>query len=251
MPDELCRFQITGPSWAERAGMGELHAVLSPFATAKRNVFLHSTQLVAAKTALTLNRDIENPVIVDFGCGTGRWVRFFGRQGASVTGVDITLEMLSAARQYGQPESCVLMQIDGINIPLPDRSVDLVWCCGVLRFSLFVPDPVYREIAQEMYRVLKPGGFVVNIEMYVDNPPDVFTRDFEDAGFATSEMRIVQRYSGRFENYCLSPRLPRKLVEIGGKLCAAWRMRFDSASKETPGLRDYLFVWAKQKEGGK
>src|SRR5215471_1737493 len=246
MPDELSRFQITSPSWAERAELGELHSVLSPFASEKRNVFLHSTQLVAAKVALSLNRDKDNPVIIDFGCGTGRFVRFFGRRGASVTGVDITMEMLLAARRFGVPERCHLVEIDGINIPLPDQSVDMIWCCGVLRFSLLVPNPVYRDIAKEMYRVLKPGGFVVNIEMYVDNPPRAFTRDFEDAGFVTKDMRIVQRYSGRFENYCLSPRLPLGFVKMGGRLCAAWRLRFDSATKDSPGLRDYLFVWAKQ-----
>jgi len=245
MPDELSRFQTTGLSWAERAEMGELHAVLSPTTSEKRNVFLHSTQLVAAKVALALNRGKDNPVIVDFGCGNGRWVRFFGQRGALVAGMDITPEMLSAARRFGVPERCSLVETDGINIPLPDQSVDMVWVCGVLRFSLFVPDPVYRDIAGEMYRVLKPGGFVVNIEMYVDNPPNAFTRDFENAGFVTKEMRIVQRYSGRFENYCLSPRLPKAFVKMGGMLCAAWRLRFDSATKESPGLRDYLFVWAK------
>jgi ubiquinone/menaquinone biosynthesis C-methylase UbiE len=223
----------------------ELHAVLSPFTSEKRNAFLHSTQLAAANIALELNRGKIDPVIVDFGCGNGRWVRFFGRRGASVTGLDITPEMLSAARRIGIPEGCSLIETDGVNIPFPDRSVDMVWVCGVLRFSLFVPNPVYRDIADEMYRVLKPGGYVVNIEMYVDNPPGAFTSDFEDAGFVTKEMRIVQRYSGRFENYCLSPRWPLSLVKLGGKLCATWRLRFDSAAKNTPGLRDYLFVWAK------
>src|SRR5215831_17116913 len=114
MPDELSRFQITSPSWAERAELGELHSVLSPFASEKRNVFLHSTQLVAAKVALSLNRDKDNPVIVDFGCGTGRFVRFFGRRGASVTGGEITREMQEAASRFGGPKRCHWVKKNGL-----------------------------------------------------------------------------------------------------------------------------------------
>src|SRR5262249_19720107 len=122
MPDELSRFQITSPSWAERAELGELHSVLSPFASEKRNVFLHSTQLVAAKVALSLNRDKDNPVIVDFGSGTGRFVRFFGRRGASGAGADKLMGVVLAARRVGDAERWCVGGIDGVRIPPPDQS---------------------------------------------------------------------------------------------------------------------------------
>jgi SAM-dependent methyltransferase len=246
VPDELCRFQSTGPSWAERAEFGELKAVLDPGGSKAWNGFLHSTQLGAAKIALGLNHGEDKPVIVDFGCGVGRWVRFFGERGASVVGIDITPEMLREAKKIGLPKDCSLVLTDGINIPLPDQSVNMVWCCGVLRFSLFVPDPVYRDIAVEMYRVLKPGGVVVNIEMYVDNPPEVFSRDFEDVGFITNDARVLHRYGGRPERFFLSPRMPMRFTLMGGRLCSAFRLRFDSATRQAPGLRDYLFVWSKE-----
>jgi ubiquinone/menaquinone biosynthesis C-methylase UbiE len=243
MPDELTTFQTTGPSWADRANAGELKAVLSPTGSEARVRFLNAINIFAAKTVLTLNR--SKGVIVDFGCGTGRFVRFFAQHGYSVVGTEITEEMIDEATKIGIPQGTKLLLTDGIHIPLPDQSVDMIWCCGVLRFSLFVPEPVYQDIAKEMYRVLKPGGFAINVEMYVDNPPEIFTKDFEALGFRTKDVRVVHRYNGLLERISQLRFLPIKMVEFGGSLCAAYRYRFDSANRNTSGLRDYLFVWQK------
>lgn len=108
--------------------------------------------------------------------------------------------------------------------------------------------PVYREIAHEMYRVLKPGGFVVNVEMYVDSPPDVFRRDFQEAGFVTKNVRVLRRSEGRVERLCQwRPwrRLPPKLVVAAGTVCAALRFWLDDPRRQVSGFQDYLFVWLK------
>jgi ubiquinone/menaquinone biosynthesis C-methylase UbiE len=246
MPDELSTFQTKGPSWSERATAGELGAVLSPTGTEKRNRFLNGIQMTGAQKVLDLRSD--RGVMVDFGCGTGRFIRFFGQQGYSVVGTEITPEMISETERFGVPSGTQLFLTDGIHIPVPDRSVDVIWCCGVLRFSLLIPDPVYDQVAQEMYRVLKPGGLVTNIEMYVDMLPSVFTKDFENAGFVTADTRVLHRYSGFLER--LSQKLPMsaQMVEAAGKFCADYRYQFDSAAKNVPGLRDYLFVWEKSKD---
>jgi SAM-dependent methyltransferase len=243
MPDELSRFQITGPSWSERARAGELAAVLSPMSTDRRNRFLHSVNLLSARAARLLFG--PRRLILDFGCGTGRFTRFFGERGYRVIGTEITPEMLFEARRFGVPKRSVLLQTDGVRIPLEDSSVDVIWCCGVLRFSLLVPDPVYRDIADEMFRILKPGGKVVNVEMYVDSAPEVFLRDFEAAGFHTRFVRVVQRYRGRLEKYSQSRWLPVPLVQLAGQFSAGFRLFCDNAWRDYPGLRDYLFVWVK------
>lgn len=243
MPDELSRFQTTGQTWSERARLGELNAVLSPTGTERRNRFLHSVHLFGAKVALGMNPN--KGVLVDFGCGTGRFVRFFGKNGFLVIGTDITLGMLFAAKQFGLYKGSTLVQTDGISIPVDDQSVDMVWVCGVLRFSLFVPDPVYKEIAREMYRALRPDGLVVNLEVYVDTPPEAFTYDFEQVGFRTKDIRVLQRYDGRLERFFQSSALPLWCVDAGGKLCAALRFWFDHPKRRRPGLRDYLFAWSK------
>jgi ubiquinone/menaquinone biosynthesis C-methylase UbiE len=220
-----------------------LNAVLSPYGTPTRNRFLHAVNSYGARVAASLTPN--KGALVDFGCGTGRFVRFFGQRGYSVIGTEITPEMLTEAERLGLSKGSKLLHTDGVHIPVPDGSVDNVWVCGVLRMSLFVADPVYDKIAEEMYRVLKPGGLVINLEMYVDTPPDVFTKDFENAGFVTADIRVLQRYVGRPERFFQWPRLPLWCVDIGGRLSAALRYRFDDPRRPYPGLRDYLFVWRK------
>jgi SAM-dependent methyltransferase len=262
-------FETEGPTWGERASRGELSAVFSPDGADRRNLFCHTQSLYAADRALALTP--ERGVLLDFGCGTGRMLRYFGAHGWSVVGTEITPEMIDEARRHGLPKGASVHQTDGVAIPLPDASVDMVWVCGVLKYTLFEPGaicrggtgrsssgkqgglaedekpfaPVYRDVAREMYRVLRPGGWVVNNEVYVDAPPEAFTRDFEDIGFVTREVHVLQRYYEPFAKFLQSPYVPRWLVAALARLYAARRFHFDDPRRPVQGLRDYMFVWSK------
>jgi SAM-dependent methyltransferase len=273
MSFDLTKFNHRGMSWSDVAGEPELNAVLYRKGTERENLIMHSASLFGAIVALAYNRKERRGkgIILDFGCGVGRLSRFFGAKGWSVIGTEITAEMVAAARRFGLPKRSQLILTDGITIPLGDQSVDMIWVSGVLKYSLFAPGspcrvirlapeeinesvmsqsfvPVYRDIAQEMYRVLKPGGFVVNQEMWIDLPPDVFTPDFERAGFITKQVRVLRRYGGRLEEWCewhKERRLPPRVVLIAGQLCAALRFFFDNPRRATLGFSDYLFIWSK------
>jgi 2-polyprenyl-3-methyl-5-hydroxy-6-metoxy-1,4-benzoquinol methylase len=82
-------FMPSGATWVERAAMGELKAVISPTASDHGNVFHHAVHVFAASAALRQHPAART--ILDFGCGTGRFVRFFGGKGLNVIGTDITL----------------------------------------------------------------------------------------------------------------------------------------------------------------
>jgi ubiquinone/menaquinone biosynthesis C-methylase UbiE len=243
MPHEIGGFQTAGPSWAERAEAGELNAVISPTGPDRSNRFVHSTQLVVARIAAALT--LRSGVVIDFGCGTGRFLRYFGSKGYRMVGTEITLEMLRNARRFGVPSRTLLLRTDGVIIPAQANSVDLIWCCTVLRYSLLVTNPVYADIVREMYRVLKPGGRVVNLEMYVDNPPQTFVRDFEATGFRTRYVGVLHRWSGRLESGLQFPGIPNWFLPLAGKLCAAVRLLVDNPHRKAPGLRDYMFVFSK------
>jgi SAM-dependent methyltransferase len=204
-------------------------------------------------------------------------LRFFARSGRRVVGTDVTPEMLEACRRLGLPEGCTLLPTDGVSIPLADRSVDLAWASGVLKYTLFPPTakcrgggepdavvrggggqagapgaepfaPVYDQVAREMYRVVKPGGHVVNFEMYVDALPEVFLPDFRQAGFTLRTVRVLRRYQGLPERICQwrrQHRLPPGWVLGVGRLLAAARSALDNPNRRGRGLRDYLFVWSK------
>jgi ubiquinone/menaquinone biosynthesis C-methylase UbiE len=243
MPDELSRFQTTGKSWSERANLEELDAVLTASGNHRRNLLIHHTHLFAGRRALRLIPRCGD--IVDFGCGTGRFLRFFAPHCRSVTGTEVTPEMVEKAASLGLPSNCRVTLTDGVQIPVAPESIDLIWVCAVLRYSLNVPDPVYDRIAREMHRVLKPGGRVVNVEMYVDQPTTEFTRDFELAGFRTAARRIVNRHGGRVQRFLQSRRFPAQLLPAAARLVAMGHYHFDAVDCNRPGLRDYLFIWEK------
>lgn len=274
----------SGMSWDERADLGELNAVLYANGSERKNLMIHASSLAGAEFAARLvgRLPAKEKVLLDFGCGTGRMLRFFGGKGVRVIGTEITAGMIEAAKRFGVPEGTELYLTDGVSIPVNDGAVDAIWVSGVLKYSLFPPGspcrhgcalipgaegkegtngsvnldpgakavftPVYRDIAAEMYRVLKPGGIVVNVEMWVDSPPEVFTADFEQVGFVTKQARVLRRYLGLPERVCEwrdRIRLPRLCVIAAGKFCAKLRHRFDDPRRPGGGFRDYFFVWSK------
>jgi SAM-dependent methyltransferase len=267
----------SGTSWSLRAELDELSAVLDGGGSRRKNLMMHASSIYGAQMALKALGGMppRSARILDFGCGTGRMLRHFAPHVAKITGIDLTQEMLDAAARFGVPENSQVFRTDGISIPLPDEAVDLIWVSGVLKYSLFPPDapcrhkclidpgtptapqhgertsfsPVYRNIAAEMYRVLKPGGQVFNVEMWVDEPLDVFLPDFEAVGFRTRDVHVLRRYRGilerivEFQDWRIP--LPSRLVMALGMTCARWRYRYDNPQRSGGGFRDYLFVWDK------
>jgi SAM-dependent methyltransferase len=243
MPDEKSLFQTAGPSWSARAPLGGLDAVLAPGGSPRRNLFLHGINMFGAKCALKYFP--HDGTIVDFGCGTGRFTTFFASRQRRVLATEVTPEMLEQAKKECGESRCEFVLTDGISLPSLSASVDGIWCCSVLRYSLFVPNPAYDRIAKEMYRVLRPGAYVVNCEMYVDVPPSVFSRGFEDAGFETHNTFVLHRYGGRLERVLSHRLIPDRWITRSASLSALVRYSLDNPGRQVGGLRDYLFVWQK------
>jgi SAM-dependent methyltransferase len=243
MPDEKSLFQTAGPSWSERASLGGLNAVLAPGGSTRGNLFLQGIHILGAERAL--KHFPRDSAIIDFGCGTGRFTTFFAARQRRVLGTEVTPEMLERAKRECTEGSCEFALTDGVSLPCAPSSVDGVWCCGVLRYSLFVPNPAYDKIAKEMYRVLRPGAYVVNCEMYVDVPPGIFLKGFEDAGFETRNIDVLQRYGGRLERMLSHRRIPDRWITRSAFLSAFVRSHMDNPRRQVGGLRDYLFVWQK------
>jgi SAM-dependent methyltransferase len=243
MVDEKTRFHSVGLSWAERASLGGLEAVLSPTGPGRENLFLHAVHSFGAAQALSYFP--SDSVIVDFGCGNGRFAQYFASKGRDVLGTEITLEMALDARKRCPADKCGFILTNGVSMPVNDNSIGGIWCCGVLRYSLLVEDPCYADIATEMFRVLRPGGHVVNCEMYVDVAPKCFISDFEQAGFRTRRVLVLNRYYGRLESRLKNRFIPSSCLRRSAAICAWLRSRFDDPNRPIQGLRDYLFVWQK------
>ena len=93
--------------------------------------------------------------VLDVGCGPGWLSVQYARAGARVTSVDLSSVSLERCRSYFKHEGLEgkFVHSDCGRLPFRDATFDFVSASGVLHHT---PDP--RKGAQEVFRVLKPGG---------------------------------------------------------------------------------------------
>jgi demethylmenaquinone methyltransferase/2-methoxy-6-polyprenyl-1,4-benzoquinol methylase len=99
---------------------------------------------------------------LDVGCGVGLYALWLAEAVGSagqVVGIEPEAERVEAARALAgrlPPSRLEFRQGDGTAIPLPDRSVDWVWCGDVLHHIVET-----GRALREFRRVVRPGGRIV------------------------------------------------------------------------------------------
>ena len=103
----------------------------------------------------------SNDVVVDFGCGPGFITIPLAKVAGKAIGVDVSPRMLERADRYAKREqvSVELLQSDGTDLELTDKSIDLI-----LLNHVFHEIENKRGTLSEFLRVLKPSGRVAIIE---------------------------------------------------------------------------------------
>lgn len=96
--------------------------------------------------------------IIDLGIGTGLGSEPFRKAGLTVTGMDISEEMLEICRQKGFHGRLVCHDLTAIPFPFGDASFDHAVSTGVFQFFEDL-GPVFKEV----YRILRFGGVFVFI----------------------------------------------------------------------------------------
>lgn len=112
------------------------------------------------KTRLIEQADIQpGQRVLDLGCGTGTLAIMVKRAvpEAEVVGLDADPQMLQMARVKAARENIAVQFDQGMTfaLPYPDESIDRV-LSSLMIHHLKTPDK--DRTAQEVYRVLKPGG---------------------------------------------------------------------------------------------
>ncbi|HTT87353.1 MAG TPA: class I SAM-dependent methyltransferase [Acidimicrobiales bacterium] len=97
--------------------------------------------------------------VLELAPGHGRWTEYFVGNSASLTLVDLNVSCISVCKErFGSRPEVRFIVNDGHSLPVPDASIDLVWCFG--SFVHFVPSDVDAYLG-EFRRVLRPGGAFV------------------------------------------------------------------------------------------
>lgn len=139
---EIAKFDNVSQIWWDTKGeMGTLHTI-NPL----RTKFIMD------------NIATPNPRILDVGCGGGILSEALAKAGAQVTGIDLSLASLEAARQHAQAGG---LEIDYRAVPAEQiaaeqaGSFDAVTCMEMLEH---VPEP--QKVIAACARAVKPGGKV-------------------------------------------------------------------------------------------
>lgn len=129
------------------------------------------------------DKDISNYTVLDFGCGSGRYLKGFARifKKENLHGVDVDTTAIQVPDEEGfqvkalDPNKAVL--------PYPDAHFDFVFSSNVIEH---IPYDLYLTYVKEISRVLKTGG-----TLFVCAPNYPFKRlyDMKTALFAKGDER--------------------------------------------------------------
>lgn len=108
---------------------------------------------------------LKSLVIADIGCANGRMVPWVKKHGGSFVGVEPSAQLLAVAQKNYPQEVFHLGSV--LKLPLADQSVDVCLLNATLHH---LPTPVLSQAAQELRRVLKPGGLVLMVNWNLWQP---------------------------------------------------------------------------------
>lgn len=99
--------------------------------------------------------------VLDFGCGFGRFTsELAALVSEGATGVDATPALIEEAQRRATSDRATFVQARG-SLPFPDGHFDAIWVAYVL---IHVVGENKRRTAEELARVLKPGGLLFMTE---------------------------------------------------------------------------------------
>lgn len=116
--------------------------------------------------ACHLNPDVinENVRVLDFGCGSGRYMMGFLPciSAENLFGVDADATAVTIAQEAGL--QCLTLDPAVAKLDFPDQYFDIVFSSNVIEH---IPHKLYKIYLAEIHRVLKPGGlFAVGAPNY-------------------------------------------------------------------------------------
>jgi SAM-dependent methyltransferase len=127
---------------------------------------------------------MEDPFVVEAGCGVGAWVAFLSKNGVRrVVGVDNYAPALEELKRH--VPAGLVMESDVRDLPLANDSVDACISLGVVEH--FPDGPT--SLILEMFRVLRPGGYLFLTVPYYNLFRRLFIHPLR-AAFLSAKSRI-------------------------------------------------------------
>lgn len=141
--------------------------------------------------------DIKDKFVVDAGCGDLTVAKLLLSLGANVLAIDPDPVQAKLNREHDPIQGLDFVETGAELIPVEDQSVDGVF----FSYSLHhVPAELYPDVFEEVFRILRPDGFLYVIEP-TDCPLNDVMKNFhnEDAERAEAQRALQEIASPRFE----------------------------------------------------
>jgi SAM-dependent methyltransferase len=98
-------------------------------------------------------RDMEGEILIEPGCGGGRFTEQAASTGGTVLALDYSNAVDANYRLNGHRPNVLIVQGDLYHMPFPDEYADRIFCFGVIQHT---PNP--KDAFLSLRRHLKPGG---------------------------------------------------------------------------------------------
>lgn len=143
-----------------------------------------------------INSEMTGPdkIAADFGCGTGRWTKYFHSKVGAVAAIDPSEAIFVAGQLLKEVPNVHLYKASIDNLPFADNYFDVGFSLGVLHH---IPDT--QKAMDVCVRKVKPGGhFLVYLYYSLDNRGFLYKTLFF---FSNLIRRIVSKMPGGLKRF--------------------------------------------------
>ncbi len=114
-----------------------------------------SENTLKTKTSLA-SEDVKDKLLLDAGCGMGRFSDVVSRWGGEVVGVDLSTAVDAAYQNLGQRDNVNIIQANIYALPFKEETFDIIFSIGVLMTT-----PDCKKAFMQLPKLLKQNGKVV------------------------------------------------------------------------------------------
>ncbi|MGD0917282.1 MAG: class I SAM-dependent methyltransferase [Thermodesulfobacteriota bacterium] len=231
---------IEDVDWGKMAQKGFLRSGIDPAdRKGHKNFYIDLLQKIALEEVLELKGD---EVVLDFGCGSGRFSYWIAPKVKKSVGLEITPEMIELAETHRTARNVEFKVYDGVHFPAFPYPFDLILSVGVLQT---LRGKLLKSTLSSLTQYLRKGGRVCLIEQMSDNPKVERPKAEEYLqAFEASKLECLQHYPIRNGRWWMLYLIRYGLVpQKWFPKIAVWEINKNrSKGNKISYYRDYLFL---------